>query len=120
MVQADLAFGALEALLDGPADPGHPDQPDQGGGGRGETGVEGQLTSERLRRTSSHRVESAVAGAASSTRVQSYSRRPVAPWPALQATHWVAGTAAASWVAVARTDPAVAATSGSVHLTAST
>jgi hypothetical protein len=38
----------------------------------------------------------------------------------VQATHASAGTPAANWAAVARTDPWVAGTSGSVPLTAST
>jgi hypothetical protein len=50
-------------------------------------------------------------------RAQSYSRRPLAPWPALQATHCSPGTAAANWAAVA--DPGMAVPSRSVPLTAS-
>jgi hypothetical protein len=58
----------------------------------------------------------AVAGAASATRVQSYSRRPLAPWPALPVIHWAAGTPAASSSALVRTTPLELETSSSsVH-----
>src|SRR5215208_672940 len=81
VVQADLAFGALEALLDRPADPGHADQPDQGRASRAKQVQKASTPSERLRRTSSQRTSAAALGAVNTTRIQSYSRRPLTPWP---------------------------------------
>jgi hypothetical protein len=71
--------------LDHPPRPGHPDQPNQRGDSRAPAGVAGQLAVAAAAH-SSQRASSAEAGAASSTRAQSYSRRPLAPWPAPQAT----------------------------------
>jgi len=67
--------------LDRPADPGHPDQPDQGRASRAKQVQKASTPSERLRRTSSQRTSAAALGAVNTTRIQSYSRRPLTPWP---------------------------------------
>jgi hypothetical protein len=121
VVQADLALGLLEAFLHHPPGPGHPDQPKQGGASRAQAGVEGQVPIDAAAAHQQPAGHAATAGAARSTRVQSYRRRSLAPWPALAVTHCSAGTSAASRSALVRTGrsaPGIA--SSSVRLTAST